>query len=260
MVCRLLVQLTKKHLVTLRSAIMSELAATQIPKPSDGQAFERCNEVLWRCILNDDNVQCYGRRGQTQHGVDLVGRRGGKSDRIVGIQCKLKGEGRLLSEKEVRDEVEKALSFKPPLSEYVIVTTAPDDAKLQSLALDLSLIISNDRDQELSISIYGWESLEREIRRYSKALDAFDPHHTPERDRIDQSIRDLPSTYSTDVKHQLDEISRKISAIYGIQVELHRTGIDNEHDQLIDAYRALLPTSPTTALKIASRASTEARR
>ena len=35
---------------------MSELTATQIPRPRDEQAFERCMEILWRCILKDENA------------------------------------------------------------------------------------------------------------------------------------------------------------------------------------------------------------
>ncbi len=246
-----------KNTIYSRAIFMSEFGATQIPKPIDEQAFERCNEVLWRCILNDDNVQCFGRRGQRQYGVDLVGRRGGKSNRIVGIQCKLKGEGQSLTEKEVRDEVEKALGFKPPLSEYIIVTTDRDDAKLQSLALELSLVSEKDRDQELSISIYGWDSLQREISRYPEALDAFDPLHTPKRDQIDQAIRDLSASQSADIKPQLEEISRQISTLYAIQVELRHTGIDNEYDQLIDAYKAFLPTNPTGALQLLTELQTK---
>lgn len=52
---------------------MSLLAATQIPKPADEQAFERASIVLWRGLLGDPNVQRNGRRGQRQNGVDLFG-------------------------------------------------------------------------------------------------------------------------------------------------------------------------------------------
>ena len=60
---------------------MSEYTAAQIPKPSDEQTFERCNEILWRCILRDDTVQLHGRRGQEQHGVDLTGLRDDQPER-----------------------------------------------------------------------------------------------------------------------------------------------------------------------------------
>ena len=141
---------------TRRPIAMSEYTATQIPKPSDEQAFERCNEILWRCVLGDRSVQLHGRRGQEQHGVDLTGLRDGQPERVVGVQCKLKGEGQKLTEAEVRAEVEKALTFLPPLSEYIIVTTAPDDEKIQKLARQLSISASENRgsapqDQHLGL-------------------------------------------------------------------------------------------------------------
>jgi hypothetical protein len=40
---------------------------------------------LWSEIWNDDNVQRFGRNGQPQHGVDILGRPNGG---IEGIQCK----------------------------------------------------------------------------------------------------------------------------------------------------------------------------
>lgn len=58
---------------------MSLLAATQIAKPADEQAFERASIVLWRGLLGDPNVQRNGRRGQRQNGVDLFGLRRGDS-------------------------------------------------------------------------------------------------------------------------------------------------------------------------------------
>ena len=63
---------------------MSELTATQIPRPSDEQAFERSMEILWRCILNHENAKLHGRRGQKQRGIDIVGIRDGEPQQIVG--------------------------------------------------------------------------------------------------------------------------------------------------------------------------------
>jgi hypothetical protein len=53
----------------------SLLTATQIPKPSDEQAFERACVPLWCGLLKDPNVQKNARRGQGQDGVDLYGMR-----------------------------------------------------------------------------------------------------------------------------------------------------------------------------------------
>src|SRR5258708_25368136 len=117
---------------------MSLLAATQIPKPADDQAFERASIVLWRGLLGDPNVQRNGRRGQRQNGVDLYGVRNNDPNHLVGIQCKLKSPGQVLTESEVRAEFAKALTFTPPLLEYFIVTTAPDHVAMHELARTLA--------------------------------------------------------------------------------------------------------------------------
>ena len=118
---------------------MSQVAATQIPKPKDEQAFERACVTLFQGVLNDPNVQTHGRRGQGQKAVDIYGYRNQDAAHLVGIQCKLKGPEGELTEREVRDEVAEALTFDPPLREYIMVTTAPDRAKLQSVARDVAV-------------------------------------------------------------------------------------------------------------------------
>ena len=227
---------------------MSEFAATQIPKPSDPQAFERCNEVLWRCVLSDPTAHIYGRSGQRQHGVDILGCREGNPERLVGIQCKLRSEGRALGEDEVRKEVEKALTFTPPLSEYIIVTTAPDDTNLQSFVRKLCISASKHRDQDLIIRIYGWGSLQREIRRHPEAHKAFDPSHARHGDRIEQNVKELPEEVASTLAPQFDAIRNDIATLKATRVELDHTGISNEYDQLIDDYKDLVSTDPATAL------------
>ena len=229
---------------------MSEFTAIQIPKPLDEQAFERCNEVLWRCVLNDPTAHIYGRRGQRQHGVDILGCREGSPERLVGIQCKLRSDGRALGEDEVRKEVEKALTFTPPLFEYIISTTAPDDANLQGFVRELSISASKYRDHDLKISIYGWGSLQREIRRHPEAHKAFDPSYTPQGDRIEQNVKELPEEVASTMAPQFDAIRSDIAALKATRVELDHTEISAEYDQLIDDYRALVSTNPETALDL----------
>jgi hypothetical protein len=93
---------------------VSELTAIEIPKPLNEKAFEHCNEILWRCLLEDDTVKTYGRSGQKQYGVDLTGIRSNRPDRIVGVQCKLKVLSEELTLDEIESEVNKALQFHPP--------------------------------------------------------------------------------------------------------------------------------------------------
>ena len=92
------------------------IAASQIAMPSNEQDFERACAVLFRCVLNDPNTQTNAVRGQGQDGVDIFGFRNEDHTRPVGIQCKLKTSSSRLTEKEVRAEIQKALSFIPPWS------------------------------------------------------------------------------------------------------------------------------------------------
>lgn len=156
---------------------MSLLAATQIPKPADEQAFERASVVLWRCLLDDPAAQRNGRRGQGQKGVDLFGIRNGDADWHVGVQCKLKGDGKVLTEAEVRDEVQAALTFKPPLKEYYVTTTAPDDVKMQELAREITRELAA-AGTPMRVSIWGWNTLEERISEHGAARKAFDPTYT----------------------------------------------------------------------------------
>ena len=212
---------------------MSELAATQIPKPSDEQAFERCNRTLWRCILKDDSVKTYGRRGQRQYGVDLTGIRENAPGKIVGVQCKLKSVGKKLKEDEVKNEVEKALNFKPLLSEYHIVTTAPDDATMENLALELSDSISKVREKNLKVRVWGWNSLEIEIRDHPRAIKAFDPSHTAQGDRLEKKIDSLA-----------DVINRSLNPV------ITDTSAYIEVEHLINECVELISTIPDTALNL----------
>ena len=220
---------------------MSELAATQIPKPVDEQAFERCNLTLWRCVLNDPRAHTHGRRGQRQHGIDIVGCRDGVPTQIVGIQCKLKSAGKILDEKEVREEFAKALTFKPPLAEFIIVTTAPDDGKLQRLALELSICESANRGTNITIRVLGWDSLQQEIRRHPQAVEAFDPSHTPFGKRLESKIDDLPQIL-------IGTVTKFINDQQSLQPASSDDTAQGEWESQIDEYIKLINTDPETAL------------
>ncbi len=225
---------------------MSEFGAIQIRKPTDEQVFERCNEVLWRCVLNDPTAQIYGRRGQRQHGVDILGYRDGDPEQPVGIQCKLRGEGRTLGEDEVRKEVEKALTFERPLTEYIVATTAADDVRLQNLASELYAEIKESHGRKLKIRVFGWDSLQREIRRHPKAEKAFDRSYTVHIDRMQQRIEDLHEKIDTRTITKF-VVSDNLAAPRATQVGLSEAAILLGYKHLLNAIRAILHTNPDAA-------------
>ena len=222
----------------------------QIPKPRDEQTFERCNEILWRCILGDETVQLHGRRGQKQYGVDLTGIRDDRPENLVGVQCRLKSEDQL-TEVEIQAEVEKALTFSPPLSEYLIVTSAPDDGELQRLAHQLSISCSKSREKPLKIRILGWGSLEREIRRYPDALNAFDPSHTGQGDRIERKLDDWSEGQI--VKQGMAVFQRDVTQGQAISPLVADTAVHTALEREVHRYAELVSSDPDTALRLLQR-------
>jgi hypothetical protein len=109
---------------------------TPDPPPKYCQQFEDlCLTIfqhVWRCPTAQQN----GRQGQPQQGTDIWGTDDGA---LVGVQCKGKdaGFGATLSKQELLDEVDKAKGFRPPLSHWILATTAPKDVRIEELAREI---------------------------------------------------------------------------------------------------------------------------
>ena len=111
----------------------------QIPPPENWEDFESLCCDLWREIWKDPNTKKHGRQGQKQHGVDVYGRPNQKQQ-WAGVQCKEKDnyQNKKLTQSEVEEEVENAKGFQPPLSEFIIATTGPKDAKIDQLTREIT--------------------------------------------------------------------------------------------------------------------------
>src|SRR6266481_2130275 len=153
---------------------MTDFTSVEIPKPKDWQALERHCRLLFELSLQDPTVQNNGRQGQRQHGVDIFGRRGGGTGPQVGVQCKGKSSdyGGPVTEAELVDEVEKTKKFQPPLDEFILVTTAPEDTKIQQAARLLENKVRAE-GRNLSVQVWGWGRVQDEINRFPEAVKAF---------------------------------------------------------------------------------------
>ncbi|MHB8103515.1 MAG: SIR2 family protein [Methanosarcina sp.] len=137
---------------------MPRFSSLQIPPPSNSSKFESLCCDLWREIWEDPNTKKNGRRGQTQNGVDIYGRPH-NGDLWSGIQCKCKNIdlNKNLTESEVKEEVRKAKNFEPKLSEFIIATTGPKDAKIEELARNITQ--EHLKESLFSVNIWGWEDI-----------------------------------------------------------------------------------------------------
>ena len=229
---------------------MTALSAIQIPKPSDWQAFERGSVVLWRLILGDDSVHRFGRTGQAQHGLDLTGYRNGDPARLVGIQCKCKGPGEEVAEAEFRADVERALRYEPHLTEYFFTTTAPDDAKLHTMAS----VVTAEQEKAgrmVIVRFWGWGTLEQRIQEHHAAALAFDPGYSAFSNVLmerltahDEDHRDIKASLACIEMHASRSSVATTDATTTVAAAL-----ESHLDAEIDRYRAILERGhPRTAL------------
>ncbi len=148
---------------------MPTIASSELPVPKSWDEFEDICADLFGRIWNDHNIVRYGRMGQRQHGVDIRGQR--PAGGIAGVQCKKKRQWPVaqLTTKDIDDEVAEALKFEPPLSEFTIATTAPNDAKLQA---HVDAITEGHKAQGLfTVHLLGWSELWRRITDHPQLVE-----------------------------------------------------------------------------------------
>lgn len=148
----------------------------QAPPRSWDQFEELCADVFqeeWR----DAGLVRHGRAGQPQDGVDIVGRDGALWP--VGVQCKKKSVWpvKTLSCKDLEREVDKARYFKPALRAFYLVSTSPDDGKIQARARELTL--EHKSAGLFTVNVIGWSELVRRATRHphiaAKHFGAYSP-------------------------------------------------------------------------------------
>ncbi len=140
---------------------VSKIRNLSLIPPENEHEFENLCLALWKRILRDPNFQFVGRRGQSQGGVDLIGRRDGTLN-WIGIQCKV-WTGGILAKNDVRKDVKNAKDFNPRLSELVFATTARRDQKLQEFARELTE--ENVRTGSFSVTIFAWDDIKSELSK-----------------------------------------------------------------------------------------------
>jgi tetratricopeptide (TPR) repeat protein len=238
---------------------MTDHTSVSIPPPKDWQAFERHARLLFQLSLNDAAVQNNGTSGQRQHGVDIFGRRGGGTGPLVGVQCKGKNAdyGGKVTEKELRAEVEKTRKFVPPLDEFILITTAPSDAKIQAVARVLEAEV-RAQGRALTIQVWGWDRVQQEIILYQEAIRVFHPDATPFTDQILNEQRetrrlvkeegDANAAGFAGLAEQIATLAARLPAIAG-ENSTAADALDKELSSQIDGYRDLLRADkPRTAL------------
>jgi hypothetical protein len=141
----------------------------QFPPPANWQDFELFCWNLWKTVWGDPDTQRHGRSGRPQHGVDIYGRPN-RGQEWAGVQCKGKENftKQQLTESELFIEVEKAKKFEPPLSAFIIATTAPRDERIQKAARKLTTL--HIPAGLFTVTVYAWNDIEELILEYKPSF------------------------------------------------------------------------------------------
>jgi hypothetical protein len=135
---------------------MPNILTSQFPKFKDDSEFEEFVKDLFAAHWKDENVQIYGRSGQSQNGVDVYLLGNKRNNNITrGIQCKVRKDK--LTKKEIEDEIKLARKFKHKIDKYIFVTTLDRDTKIQDIIDDASL--NEVKNDGFEITISFWEDL-----------------------------------------------------------------------------------------------------
>jgi hypothetical protein len=130
----------------------------QLRKPENWQDFETLCKKLWGEIWECPEIKKNGRTGQVQHGVDVFGIPKGESS-YYGIQCKGKDDytDAQLSEKEINEELKKAMKFQPKLKKFYIATTANKDSKIEEFVRRKNIEFAEAGFFE--VHLFSWEDI-----------------------------------------------------------------------------------------------------
>ena len=151
-------------------------SAHEIPKPKDWQALQRGCVLLFQGELKDPHVQEYGRNGQKQHGIDVLGRRDGNSDHYVGVQCRLLEKP--MKKDQMLADCRAALSIKASLKEIIFATTCPTDTHATNAAIEVERELRAE-GHDLNVALYSWPDIELKVAQHPAAYSYFVPGAAP---------------------------------------------------------------------------------
>ncbi len=144
----------------------------EIPQPNDWQAFERGCLILFREDLRDPTMVSFGRSGQGQGGIDLLGRRDHNPEHFVGVQCRrLKKHDK---PEKILSDCRAAIALDLDLKELIFATTAPNDVRATVAAHSVEKKLRAE-GHDLKVVVYGWGNLQELIGRHWEAYRFFFP-------------------------------------------------------------------------------------
>lgn len=236
-----------------------DISDVSIGQPENWQKFESLCLDIFRHQWDDIYAQKNGRSGFEQHGTDIYGSPKKYPHEVHGVQCKGKEAlyGQAVTAKELKDEVRKALNFRPRLSHWTLVTTAAKDPKLQ----ELSRLITADHQLRglFAVKVLGWEDLKNMILDSEEVMSKHYRDQSPKQHQILDGLnsiedgQNLQSRFSAD-RHAtsmavLTTMGAQLTSLVGASVNDALIGEAVLQARVDDARDAIREHKPTSALR-----------
>lgn len=135
-------------------------------QPANWEDFQVLGAELLRRLWDCPALQRYGRQGEGQQGIDLIDTSGGCPLRAG--QCKLLDASKTFSPRDIEAEVKKALSFRPPLDVYVILTTARPSTRAQRAVIEINR--RHSQEGLFSVEVIHWDRIEELLDKFPELL------------------------------------------------------------------------------------------
>jgi cellulose synthase operon protein C len=227
-------------------------ASHDIPRPSVWQQLQSRCIILFREELKDPNTIEYGRNGQKQDGIDIIGRRNANPNHYVGIQCRLITAP--IKYAKILKDCRDALALEAGLKEIIFATTAENDTGATKAAAAVEKLLRSE-GYELTVTVYGWGNLQTLIQQHEAAYNAFFPQAIALTNRVPTAVQAVAADASA-INAIAQAVAEQMrgSLSVGLAVQDKASGSQTDEDPAlhakIDIFRDLLKErEPTMALR-----------
>lgn len=152
----------------------SAISAKHIQPPVNDQDFEIALVDIANHIFKSTTFERYGRKGSTQHGIDVRGRPNDDTTKLTVIQGKCREPGKEENPDDVETHVRAALA-KFEFQRFIYATTAVKKTALQDAADELQKTLNLELGGKAPlIQIWDWDSLTDMARTKPEVFRALD--------------------------------------------------------------------------------------
>jgi tetratricopeptide (TPR) repeat protein len=161
---------------------------TSLNIPSNEDEFEILCLKLLRLRWKRPQLQQYGKRGERQHGIDLLDTSGATP--LLAAQCKWHETHKTIPPKEIEDEVTKATTFRPLLNQYTILTTARVTTQAQNKIIEINR--THEASGLFTVELLHWRQIEQMLQEFPDLRDElYGGIASSQVARIEQTLGDI---------------------------------------------------------------------